>query len=127
MQLDDFEAENGDLKEHIQAPKDERDEALALAKDALATAKDCKAQAVGNEQHSRKSSVRVFCLNEQDDEDSMEIVLDLLKEKLGLSFTRKNLSTAHRVGAKKVDRPRAILVAFYGLKIAKAAYVFEKS
>ena len=72
---------------------------------------ETKALAVANEQHSRKSNIRIFGLKEESNEDCVKVVLQLLNNKLKVNLQEDDIDVAHRVG-RKSQKPRAMIVKF---------------
>ena len=106
--LEGLEAENKSLKEEIKTLKAE----VINSTKAVQIAQDSKAHAVRNEQYSRRTSIRIFGVKENQNEDSKQLSLDIFRDKLGLTFTKRDLNAAHRVGLKKPEQTRALLVQF---------------
>lgn len=103
-----LEEENKQLRADIQIMKDEtlsRSEAIKIVRDA-------KAHAVRNEHYSRKTSIRIFGLKENKDEECINLALDLFQEKLNVPLSMRDINVVHRVGARNADRPRPMLVQF---------------
>lgn len=100
--------------------KDQAAEITSLRQDltiANNNALKAKQMAVQNQQHSRKSNVRVYGVKECEEqyEDCVEVVQTLFEEKLGVTLSKEDIDAAHRVG--RIDNPnrkgpRAILVKF---------------
>ena len=63
------------------------------------------------EQYSRRDNVIVRGLKEDGSENTTEKVCELAKE-IGVKIEPKDVSTSHRVGMKKEDKPRPIVVKF---------------
>ena len=63
------------------------------------------------EQYSRRQCLRIFGVEEKDGEDTDKIVLDVA-EKVGATVSVGDIDRSHRVGVKRSDRPRAIIVKF---------------
>lgn len=64
------------------------------------------------EQYSRRNSVRVAGIAEEDREDATQKVLDVLNNHMSLDppLTLEHVDRAHRTGAPNPGRPRAILL-----------------
>ena len=108
VRMDQLEAENVGLKEEIRSLKDSMGDSTV----ALKISREAKTHAVENEQYSRKNSLRIFGIKETEGENPLQLVLEVLEEKLNINFTRRDFSTAHRVGKKDPGKPRAILTVF---------------
>ena len=59
--------------------------------------RSAKEHAIRNEQYSRRSDVRIFGVSETTGEDSKQVVVDLLRSKLGLPAEKCHLIAAHRL------------------------------
>ena len=66
------------------------------------------------EQYSRRNSLRISGVTESGSEDITDKVTSLFNDKMKLSppVTPDMIDRVHRVGPKKEDRPRAILIKF---------------
>ena len=87
-----------------------------------------KAKANKNEQYSRRNSIRIFGLNEEEGEDCYDKVLQLCENVLEIEVGRDDLDRVHRVGkslreavdsSKRLHPPRAMIVKLnsYGTKV----------
>jgi ribA/ribD-fused uncharacterized protein len=66
------------------------------------------------EQYSRRNSLRIYGIIEEDKENIYEVLSDLFKEKLGLVnvIQTNDIDRAHRLGARKAVQIRPIIVKF---------------
>lgn len=86
----------------------------------------------GLEQYQRRANVRVFGVPEMEGEDTDESVIELVKSKMNIAITKRDIDRSHRVGAKKTQRdeggssagetsnnqrPRAIIVKFMSYRV----------
>ena len=72
------------------------------------------------EQYSRRNSLRVNGLEETPSEDIVDKVIDLFNNKIKVSpkISESEIDRVHRVGPKKEDSPRSVLIKFavYGAR-----------
>ena len=68
------------------------------------------------EQYSRKSSIRIYGIREEEREKVTEKVLNTVKEETGIELTADEIDITHRAGQKRQDRSRGILVKFVSHK-----------
>lgn len=83
-----------------------------------------------SEQHSRGRNIRIFGLDETDNEDLSQSVLQLFTNKMQInSVNISHLNKCYRIAAKKQssDRPRAILVEFSSVNIRSEVLKGRKS
>ena len=59
---------------------------------------EAKAQAIENEQYSRKSNIKIYGMEENKNENSKKVVFDMCKKDLKLEIHEKDIDAAHRVG-----------------------------
>ena len=78
------------------------------------------------EQYTRKWNVRVYGINEKDNEDCKKEVVKFAENKLGLQISRKDIDIAHRVGRKLRGKNRPMIVRFHGHE-KKTSFVKAKS
>ena len=77
----------------------------------------CRKENEELEMYSRRNSIRVFGIREEDKESCEQQVIGLCKTKLGINLAESDIDRAHRIGPswqRNPDprRPRAILVKF---------------
>lgn len=77
------------------------------------------------EQYSRKTSLRVFGIQEQPNENPEQLILGLINSKLKLNFDSCKIEACHRIG-KKTDKPRAIIVKFESYKFKQLVFANKK-
>ena len=68
------------------------------------------------EQYSRKSSVRIYGIREEEGEKMAEKVINIIKEEIGVETEAEEIDITHRAGQKHKDRGRGILVIFVSHK-----------
>ena len=61
-------------------------------------------------QYSRKDSVRIFGLPETPQEDCKVSVCEMLKSKLNVKISPRDLAAAHRLPAKDTSKPKPVIV-----------------
>ena len=70
------------------------------------------------EQYSRRNSLRIFGFNESERENTPNVTMDLLQNKMGLDIQESDIDRVHRVGRKGVsDRIRPIIVKFTSYRV----------
>ena len=68
------------------------------------------------EQYSRKSSVRICGIHEEEGEKVTEKVINTIKEEIGVEIEAEEIDITRRVGQRHQDRGRGILVKFVSHK-----------
>ncbi|KAK3098950.1 hypothetical protein FSP39_024596 [Pinctada imbricata] len=63
-----------------------------------------------NEQYSRKTNVKVCGVRESDDENTLEVVKQVLDEKAGVKISDSDVIAVHRIPSKKRTEPKPILL-----------------
>ena len=103
----------GDLHKEI---KDLTD--IVKAKDAKITSLEkqvvnLEAKIEDLEQYSRRNSLRIYGIKENEKENSLDMALNLFQSKMGLDLQASNIDRVHRVGRKENDKKtRPLLVKF---------------
>ena len=64
------------------------------------------------EQYTRRNSIRVFGVKEEEGESTNEITKDLCRKHLGITLSDSDIDRSHRVGPAKDDGKRAIIIKF---------------
>lgn len=64
------------------------------------------------EQYQRRNSLRIFGISEVINEDTDQIAVDLITQKLGVQMAVSNIDRSHRVGRKVPGMTRPIIVKF---------------
>ena len=64
------------------------------------------------EQYSRRNSIRISGLKENEHENPVETALDLINNKMDIDMTTSALDRVHRIGKKKEGTTRPLLVKF---------------
>ena len=77
------------------------------------------------EQYSRRNSIRITGISEDEHEDVNKRVLDLFNHKMGVSTTIEDIDRMHRVG-KRGNKPRAVLVKFATYRARGAVFKAKK-
>ena len=65
-----------------------------------------------HEQYSRKNSIRVQDVKEEDGENIEQLTIETIKGEIGIEIEAKDIDIVHRVGRRQNERLRAILVKF---------------
>ena len=69
-----------------------------------------------HEQYSRKNSIRVHNLKEEANEVVEDLIIQAMKEEIGVAIEARDIDIVHRVGRRQENKPRAILVKFMSHK-----------
>ena len=69
-----------------------------------------------HEQYSRKNSVRIRGVTEQNGEDIEMVTIETLKKELGVCIEKPEIDIVHRLGRRQDNKPRSILVKFLSHK-----------
>ena len=76
-----------------------------------------------HEQYSRRNSLRVYGVKEEKDENTDTVVIDLIKSKLDIEVTEKDLDRSHRVTPRIASNgPRPIIVKFARHNVRQKVY-----
>lgn len=115
-QLKDF-FKSSDFKNVLKEVVDEaveRATAPLLRRIAMLEAQliEAKQHANDNEQYVRKYNLRFIGLEEEDDENCRDKIIDFCKDTLDTDINVQEIDRAHRVGPKKPETARPILVKF---------------
>ncbi len=108
----DLQKENDQFKEDLAKVKAEVQENKQACDRLQHVAFNAAAHAVRNEQYSRKSTIRVFGVKQEDKENTTTLVLEIIKEKLKVELRPQDIDASHRVGKQQEDKPRGIIVRF---------------
>ena len=68
------------------------------------------------EQYTRRNSIRLFGIEEQANEDTDQIAVDLANRKLGFQLTKRDIDRSHRVQQKDQTKPKPIIVKLCSYK-----------
>ena len=81
-----------------------------------------------NEQYFRLESIRIYGVKESQNEDSGEVVCDIMKEKLGIEMCPGDINRVHRLNQvyPTVNKPRAIIVKFFSHAIKRRCVLNRK-
>lgn len=71
-----------------------------------------KAKCDDLEQYSRRNNIRIIGVPESAEENTDAIIMQLMKEKLGVEVKESDICRSHRVGRKKPGQQRQIIVKF---------------
>lgn len=117
-QLDDLKSENAILKERLADVE-----------------RECELKVDDLEQYGRRTSLRVFGIKESEKENTDDIVIKLLEDKLAIKLPLEDIHRSHRVGRleKKAttkngnpnstaDRPRPIIVRFSSYRVRQRVF-----
>ena len=78
--------------------------------------REANVRSVDNEQYSRKANIKIFGIEDfgEKNENCVEKVLKICKEKMGVELREKDIDVAHRVGKYKENQkhPRGVIVKF---------------
>ena len=120
--IDDYERERLEKEKVIKSKKDEI-ETLTNKIESLEKCSD------DHEQYSRRNCLVLHGITEKDDEDTDQIVLDVIKEKMDITVTEADLDRSHRIGdkTKKRKKPRAIIIKFSRYNVRKKVFTNKKS
>ena len=81
--------------------------------DMSATIESLKGCLDRQEQYSRRNYLLIHCLPESKNENTDELVIDTIKEKMGEEIERNEIDWSHRLGASKNnDKSRPIIIKF---------------
>lgn len=127
LQIDELKAilfevkrENEELKKEVLAHNEKIADLQQQNSLLFNSLKEVRWKAVQNEQYSRRSSLRIFGMKEEQKEDVNECehkCLQLFKNKLNQSVTAGDVEAVHRVGRVSRDRPRPIIIKFCNRKV----------
>lgn len=100
----------------------------ALANTNLESIKSLEQKVEMLEQHTKKNSLRLNGVTEEQNEDVLGVVKSIFKNYLKVSCNTSDFDSIFRVGkSDNIDRPRTILVNFSNNIIRSAAYAAKKS
>ena len=94
-----------------------------------------KVRADDAEQRSRNSCLLVHGIQESDDENTDDLVMDVIKNKLNIELEDDKIIRTHRIGEKKAQmntratpsRPRPIIFKFSHFKERQKVYMAKKA
>ena len=122
--LDNFNELNNQLKKEVAELRD-----IVKAKDSKISALEARidileSKSDDQEQYSRRNSLRMTGIPEENNEILQPKVLDILNSKLSLDapIEPAHIDRMHRVGKPKESSPRAILIKFTGYGPRSAVY-----
>ena len=109
VDLDNLKKKQTDLEQRL----DSIDETVGMNCD---NGKDLKFLMDQQEQYSRKSSVRIRGVPEQNGEDIEALTVDTMMKEIGINIQQNEIDIVHRVGRRQENKPRPILVKFLSHK-----------
>ena len=110
------EDNNAKLKTKLQSQGNEIAQLQELALNA-------KRHAIRNEQYARRCNFRVLgikAIKEETGEICKTLIFTLIREQLSYPVTEDNIISAHRLGTRKFEKPRSIIVCFASVDEKKA-------
>ena len=110
--LTEVEAENKILKTEL---KSQSQRFTDLEKAVL----ESKRHAVQNEQNARRCNIRVYGVAEKEGENCKTEIYKIIRNKLSHPILDTDIVEAHRVGIKRGERPRGIIVRMSSLAVKK--------
>nr|CAI5845904.1 unnamed protein product [Callosobruchus analis]CAI5862106.1 unnamed protein product [Callosobruchus analis] len=79
------------------------------------------------DQHDRRSNLRIFKLQEKDNENTAFEVTQLLESKLGIKISHGDIISCNRIGKRAPNKVRSILVQFSIPSLKRSIYNKKKS
>ena len=113
--LVEFLTSKFDELERERKEKDELINSLQIEVSSLKVeVKNLEKKADDQEQYSRRNCLLIHGLTETKTEDTDEMVLDVINNKLNIEMSQISIDRSHRLGKRKgpVQKPRAIIVKF---------------
>lgn len=74
------------------------------------------------EQYSKRNNLRFFGIPEVPNENTMEVVLKVINEKMNVRLSGEDLEGAYRIGANNNDAPKAIFLKMVSHKYKQEVY-----
>lgn len=78
------------------------------------------------EQESKRNNLRIFQLPEKNGEDTKDEVVKLLKNKLNIQLSSKDIESCYRIGKKDPTKKRGIFIRFHSFQIKQDIYLQKK-
>lgn len=78
------------------------------------------------EQYSRRNNLRIFGVKEEDREDTDKLLITLFENKLKIQVDVKDIDRCHRVGPKRAENSRPILVKFTSYRTRSQLFKCKK-
>nr|XP_022921052.1 uncharacterized protein LOC111429387 [Onthophagus taurus] len=78
------------------------------------------------EQYTRRNSIRVFGVSETDNENTEQVVLDIINKKMNLALLPDSIDRCHRVGPKRNGKNRPIIMKFISHKTKDRVFYHKK-
>lgn len=79
------------------------------------------------EQYSRRNNLRIFGVQEKETENTQEIVVKLIEEKLKYKINPEEIESCHRVSTKSTNKSRPILLKLTTNKTKNDIYYKKKA
>lgn len=109
----------GKLEERVNGLADKYQHLDDKVKQLTIDKEDLRNQLDALEQHGRRNNLRIFGVRETANEKCDEMVIDLIKAKLGVQVLAPDIDLCHRVGVNRKqigiaggNKPRALIVRF---------------
>lgn len=113
VRFDKQEEKIGTLEKEITILKSEIEE-LKLEKDNM-------------EQYNRRNNIRIFGIQEKNEENVFEVIQKLFTENLNSSISAGDIEICHRVGSKVEKKARSILIKFKENSTRNKIYYAKKA
>lgn len=75
---------------------------------------------------NRKKNIRILGVKEMAGEKPIAVVLKLFKETMKLNITEESIDQVYRIGKKREDKPRPVLVQFSNVKNRNSVFYEKK-
>lgn len=79
------------------------------------------------EQFSRKNNIRIFGINETNKENTNELVINLIQNKLNITIDPGEIDMCYRVGTNTEEKVRPILVKFKSNEVRNEIFYKKKT
>ncbi len=108
----DFEKVKNDISQIHERQEKAEEEINAVRNEAFSKISDLTFLIDKQEQYSRKSSVRLYDVREEENENCQDLVIDVLKKEMDVDINPEDIDIVHRVGKRKDGETRGILIKF---------------
>lgn len=105
-----LEEKNTELEETVTLMQQENKKLKDEMRNIKLEVRTVKNHAVTNEQYSRKNNIKIFGMKEEQNEDCVQKVIELAREKLKVELTTSQVEVAHRTRSQR--KPQPIIVRF---------------
>lgn len=95
--------------------------------DLKAEIEEIKLEKDMNEQYSRRNNLRIFGVQERPEEKTNEILFKIIKDKLNIELNKNDIEVCHRIGVKKVNSDRPIMIKFTSNIIRNEVFYKKKN